>query len=243
MKLFDLRINPIIKQIDEMLVKNEEILNGKLKYMCLVGGFSQSHYLQFKLKQHYESKYTFVIPQRPVLSVIEGAAQLSRTAPFITSRIVKYTYGTTFGCPIRGARSHPKISEDHINKHKYIRDIDNKEYVSNCFDVFVKKGEEVKVGQMIEKKYIPGSKNEKSVYISIYRSEEIDPGVITEHKYLGKVQVPHPEDFDNMKDSYDVRFYFGETMIRVTVTIKGKEYVEKEEEIRYDFTQFLNIFD
>ncbi|ETO20109.1 hypothetical protein RFI_17111 [Reticulomyxa filosa] len=243
MKLFDLRINPIIKQIDEMLVKNEEILNGKLKYMCLVGGFSQSHYLQFKLKQHYESKYTFVIPQRPVLSVIEGAAQLARTAPFITSRIVKYTYGTGAGWPTERAQSHPKISEDHINKHKYISDINNKEYVDGCFNVFVNKDEEVKVGQMIEMSYSPRSKNNKNAYVPIYRSEKIDPGVTTECKCLGNVNVPFPEDFDNMKDSFYARFYFGETMIRVTVTIKGKEYVEKEEEIRYDFTQFLNILD
>ncbi|ETO32640.1 hypothetical protein RFI_04475 [Reticulomyxa filosa] len=252
MKLFDLRIDPIIKQMDEMLNKNEKILSGKLKYICLVGGFSQSRYLQFKLKQYYEPKYAFVIPQRPVLSVIEGAAQLARIPSFITSRIVKYTYGTAISYLIGDARSHPKISEDHINKHKYISDINNKEYVDGCFNVFVNKDEEVKVGQqmlilfyffdffiigylqMIKKNYVSGSKNNKSAYISIYRSEEIDPGVTTECKYLGNVEVPLPEDFDNLKDGYAVRFYFGETMIQVTVTIKGKEYVEHECQTKHD---------
>ncbi|ETO10943.1 hypothetical protein RFI_26433 [Reticulomyxa filosa] len=127
MKLFDLRIDPIIEKMDEILNKNARILSGKLKYMCLVGGFSQSPYLQYKLKQHYEPKYTFVISQRPILSVIQGAAQLSRIPSFITSRIDMLNL---------------------INKHKYIRDIDNKVYVSNCFRVFVNKDEEVKVGQV-----------------------------------------------------------------------------------------------
>ncbi|ETO01319.1 hypothetical protein RFI_36121, partial [Reticulomyxa filosa] len=147
MKLFDLRIDPIIEKMDEMLNKNKKILSRKLKYICLVGGFSQSPYLQYKLKQHYESTYKFVIPKRPLLSVIEGASQLARIPSFITSRIVKYTYGTTCSWPIEYARSYLKISKDHINEHKYIRDIDRKEYVGNCFRVFVQKDEEVKVGQ------------------------------------------------------------------------------------------------
>ncbi|ETO09858.1 hypothetical protein RFI_27518, partial [Reticulomyxa filosa] len=127
MELFDLRIDEIIKKMDKMLNENEKILNEKLKYVCLVGGFSQSRYLQHKLKQKYESKYKFIIPERPILSVIEGAAQLSRIPSFITSRIVKYTYGVDCGISIEKARSHG-IDEDYINKHKYISDIDNKEY-------------------------------------------------------------------------------------------------------------------
>ncbi|ETO16797.1 hypothetical protein RFI_20541 [Reticulomyxa filosa] len=64
MKLFNLRINHIIEYMDKMLQKNTEILNGKLKYICLVGGFSKSTYLQYMLKQHYGSTYKFVIPQK-----------------------------------------------------------------------------------------------------------------------------------------------------------------------------------
>ncbi|ETO04984.1 hypothetical protein RFI_32413, partial [Reticulomyxa filosa] len=246
-KLFDLRIDPIIENMDELLNKNEKILSGKLKYMCLVGGFSQSPYLQYKLKQHYEPKYTFVTPKRPILSVIEGAAQLSRISSFITSRIVKYTYGTGCGWPIEYARSHPKISKDHIDKFKYVSDIKNKEYVGDCFDVFVQKDEEVDVGQvnilifvvihfyMAENSYKKLIKSSKTAYVPIYRTEEIDPVVITGCKCLGRIKVPFPKDFDDLKDELYVRFYFGESMIRVTMTMKGKEYVEHEVQIKYSF--------
>ncbi|ETO05150.1 hypothetical protein RFI_32245, partial [Reticulomyxa filosa] len=237
MKLFDKRIDPIIKQMDEMLKRNEKILSGKLKYICLVGGFSQSPYLQHKLKQHYESRYKFVMSKRPVFSVVEGAAQLARIPSFISSRIVKYTYGAGVGWPIEYARS-LKISEDHISKHKLIRDITNQEYVDNCFNVFVNKDEEVKVGQVdyCNIYYVLNIKcYEKTIFITIYRSEEIDPRVITGCERLGCIKIPYPEDFDAVKDSIYVRFYFGETMIRVTITMKGKEYVEHEEQIKYDF--------
>ncbi|ETO20038.1 hypothetical protein RFI_17180 [Reticulomyxa filosa] len=80
MKLFDLRIDPIIEQVDAMLSKNQRVLSEELKYMCLIGEFGKSHYLQFKLKQHYESSFVLKIPVRPNLAVIEGAHQL-RTVP------------------------------------------------------------------------------------------------------------------------------------------------------------------
>ncbi|ETO08400.1 hypothetical protein RFI_28987 [Reticulomyxa filosa] len=232
-KLFDLRIDPIIKKMDEMLKKNEKILSGKLKCICLVGGFSQSPYLQHKLKQHYESKYKVVMPKRPVFSVVQGAAQLARI-PFITSRIVKYTYGTGCGWSIEKARSHPKINEDYINKYKFINNIKNKVYIS-CFRVFVNKDKEVKVGQMIEQRYSKESKEGKNIHVTIYRSEEEDPGAITRCKHLVSIKIPYPKDFDDVKDRLYVRFCFGETLIRVTITVKGKEYVEHEVQIKYDF--------
>ncbi|ETO20107.1 hypothetical protein RFI_17109 [Reticulomyxa filosa] len=204
--------------------------------MCLVGGFSQSRYLQHRLKQHYESKYTFVIPQRPILSVIEGAAQLARIPSFIASRIVKCTYGTSCGKSIGYARDRPdKFSDDHINKYKYISDINNKEYVSNCFRTFVNKDEEVKVGQMVQHSYNKSQKNQKKAHAAIFCSEERDPGITNGCRCLGSIEVPFPEDFDDIKDSLFVRFYFGETIIRVTIIIKGKEYLEKEIQIKYEY--------
>ncbi|ETO13059.1 hypothetical protein RFI_24316, partial [Reticulomyxa filosa] len=258
MKLFDLRIDPIIEQMDKMLKKNEKILGNRLKYICLVGGFSQSPYLQYKLKQHYESKYTFVISKDPLFSVVEGAAQLARIPSFITFRIVKYTYGT--GTCWRLEKARPAVSPEHIQNHKFLRDIDNEEYVDECFRSFVKKGEKVQVGQMTERSFTKPSKDKENTYVAIYRSEEHNPSVTTKCKCLGVIEIPFPKDFDDVKDCFYVRFYFGETMIRVTVCIKGKEYIEYEKKINFDvqplycslcilfllvrflFLQFSNVF-
>ncbi|ETO04289.1 hypothetical protein RFI_33109, partial [Reticulomyxa filosa] len=227
MKLFDLRIDAIITKLDEMLQKNEQILNGRLKYIYI-----QSSYLQYKLKQYYKSKYTLVIPKEPISATVKGAAQLPRVPHFISSRIVKYTYGVYACLPIEYAQSHSKVSQDHISKYKYICDIDNKVYVKQCLVVFVNRNEAVKVGQVIQHSYSKTSKREKAVHVKIYRSEEGDPGVITKCTRLGEIKVPYPANFNN-EDKYFIRFYFGETVIRVTVTIKGKEYVEKEQQINY----------
>ncbi|ETO16821.1 hypothetical protein RFI_20518 [Reticulomyxa filosa] len=246
MKLFDLRIDPIIKLMDEMLKTNEQILKKKLKYVCLVGGFSESSYLQYKLKN--------------ITNGNTRAAQFARAPSFITSRIVKYAYGNSACLPIEYTRSHPKIGTTHIDAHKYICDIDNEEYVSHCFVTFVDKGEPVKVNQVtiaticcgviitsalsnVNTSYSKLSKEQKGAYISLFRSEEIDPGVTTDCVCLGKIDIPYPEDFSD-DEEYVVRFYFGETMIRVTVTMKGKEYIEQEVQIKYDFgSQYLDAPD
>ncbi|ETO23187.1 hypothetical protein RFI_13999 [Reticulomyxa filosa] len=244
MKLFDLRIDPILKQMDEVLHKNERMLSEKLKYLCLVGGFNQSRYLQHKLEEHYQGKYTVLKSQRPILAVIEGATQLGRASSFITSRFVKRTYGACCGLPIMEARLNKKITEEHIHKHRFISDINNKEYVDRCFNVFVNKGDEVKVNKMVEEIYSKRNKNKKNAVILIYSSEERDPGVTTGCDFLGRLDIPYPSDFDAQKDIFYVRFYFGQSIIRVTVNMKGREYTEHEVQIKYDHgVQYVdNIF-
>ncbi|ETO24769.1 heat shock 70 kDa protein 12B, partial [Reticulomyxa filosa] len=234
-KLFDLRINEILKKTNEMLLKNERILSGKLKYICLVGGFSQSPYLQYKIREHFKDRFMVVIPQRPILSVIQGAAQLGRLLSFVTSRIVKYTYGAAGGFSIEEARAHPKVPKEHIEKYKYVDDINNQEWVGGCFRVFVNEDEEVKVDQVVEKTYSKRSKRKKNATVAIYRSKIKDPGISTGCKLLGKIKIPFPDDFNDVMDRFYVRFYFGEAMIRVTVKMKGKEYVENEVQFKYHF--------
>ncbi|ETN98031.1 hypothetical protein RFI_39491, partial [Reticulomyxa filosa] len=197
--------------------------------ICLVDGFNQSSYLQYKLKQYYKSKYTLVIPKEPISAIVKGDAQLTIVPHFISSRIVKYTYGV----PCLFANRICSVSfESHISKYKYICDIDNKVYVKQCLVVFVNKNDAVKLGQVVQHSYSKISKQEKIAYAEIYRSEERDPEVITKCTCLGMIKVPYPAHF-NDEDEYFIRFYFGEPVIRVTVTIKGKEYIEKEQQINY----------
>ncbi|ETO24491.1 hypothetical protein RFI_12667, partial [Reticulomyxa filosa] len=233
--LFDLRIDPIIKQINEVLLKNEKNLKGRLKYICLVGGFSESRHLQDKLKKHFERQFKFVIPQRPLLSVIEGAAQLDKTPPlFVTSRISKLTYGIGASWTLEQARSHPNINVDHINKHKYTCNIDSQEYVDCCFVVFVNKADTIKAEQVIELTFSKPNQLEKNGYVSVYCSNKRNPGVITGCKLLGEIAIPLPEDFDSVQDKLTVRFYLGETVIRVTVKTKANECTENELVIKYE---------
>jgi len=70
---------------------------------------------------------------------------------------------------------------------------------------------------------------------AVFCSDEVDPGVISGCECLGTIEIPYPENFNELEDRYSIRFYFGNTTIRVTISTKGKEYVDEEVQIKYSF--------
>ena len=117
--LFDHVMDPIVKHIHQLL--NEPKLMRNCKYLCLVGGLSTSPYFQSILRDTFgpKSKYrlTLIIPQRPILCVVEGAAYFGITKNYIKSRILRYTYGTIVGLPETIAQMR-KIPESHIQMYR-----------------------------------------------------------------------------------------------------------------------------
>ena len=63
----------------------------------IVGGLSQSAYFQQRMNHEFgiKSRYRLnvIIPKRPILSVIEGAAYFGITAHYIKARVLQYSYG------------------------------------------------------------------------------------------------------------------------------------------------------
>ncbi|ETO31420.1 hypothetical protein RFI_05701 [Reticulomyxa filosa] len=234
MQMFDELIDKIIGHVNTLISTHADVLDNKLKFLCLVGGFSQSPYLQHRLKQQFEPKFTFIIPDRPILSVIQGAAQLGRIASFVKSRVLNKTYGTSCAWPMKKAID-ANVSQVHIKKHKYLNDIYNTWSVAKCFAIFKAKSEKVKVNEMVELEFQKSKKDQKSANIVIYCSDQVKPTVITGSQRLGEITVYFPDDFDTETNSLRVRFYFGNTTIRVTAAIKGEKWIEKELQIKYDF--------
>ena len=67
------------------------------KYLCLVGGLSTSKYYRSRMSAVFGSKSRYnmqlIMPQRPILSVVEGAAYFGITPNYIKARVLQYTYG------------------------------------------------------------------------------------------------------------------------------------------------------
>ena len=91
--MFNHVINPTIKQIKTLL--NEPKLMTNCKYLCLVGGLSTSKYFQLRMEQQFgpKSKYKLklIIPRRPILCVVEGAAYFGITNNYIKSRALPHS--------------------------------------------------------------------------------------------------------------------------------------------------------
>ena len=92
--LFDQVVDKIINHVRKLLDSQE--MEG-CKYLCLVGGFSQSKHLQAKIFKAFgtKSKYEVMIfiPRRPILSVVDGAARMGLRPDFIAGRTIAKTYG------------------------------------------------------------------------------------------------------------------------------------------------------
>jgi len=99
--LFD----PIIDRIIEMIRVQLDNSLGKCSAIFLVGGFSQSKYLQKRVEKEFSRLVENIsIPNQPIASVVRGAAiygkslkdlkKLNNSKCVIATRILKYTFGT-----------------------------------------------------------------------------------------------------------------------------------------------------
>ncbi|RIA90019.1 hypothetical protein C1645_849873 [Glomus cerebriforme] len=96
-EMFDPVIKEIIDLINEHLDDNNKD-NNVVSAMLLVGGFSESKYLQKRIKQEFDDKLSnknkIAFPENPMIAIVEGAVQYGLRQEVIATRILKWTYGT-----------------------------------------------------------------------------------------------------------------------------------------------------
>jgi molecular chaperone DnaK (HSP70) len=86
-KMFDQVINKIIK-----LIRGQFDKDNTCSIMFLVGGFSESKYLQKRIREEFNEKQ-ILTPPRPIIAVANGAVSYGIEKKFIKSRVLKYNYG------------------------------------------------------------------------------------------------------------------------------------------------------
>ncbi len=95
---------PIIATLQEIM-HNKKQITGKCTYLSLVGGLAESSYFQARMEEEFglKSKYglSIIVPKRPILSVVEGAAwfgaETIRTLSESISATFKAIVGLDFG--------------------------------------------------------------------------------------------------------------------------------------------------
>ena len=86
-KMFDPFIERILSMIRMQLVNSKNC-----SVIFLAGGFSQSKYLQERIKQKFQS-IKVLVPKTPLAAISRGAAMYGSSLSVISSRVLKYTYG------------------------------------------------------------------------------------------------------------------------------------------------------
>ncbi|CAG8480448.1 3807_t:CDS:2 [Acaulospora colombiana] len=89
-EMFDPVVNKIIRLIRRQLNSSEGC-----SAMFLVGGFSESKYLQSKIRSEFNSEVPNIsVPTHPISAIVKGAVRFGLRQETIVDRVLKWTYGT-----------------------------------------------------------------------------------------------------------------------------------------------------
>ncbi|GBC08039.1 hypothetical protein RclHR1_07890006 [Rhizophagus clarus] len=187
-KMFDPIVDRIIRLIYIQLSNNQETCSA----MFLVGGFSESKYLQKKIRDEFRHKVKIIsVPGQPEAAIARGAAiyglslkNSSKTDEMndFTFPIHKRVLTFTYGIKVLG-----EWNKDIHPPHRKIHG--NKIYL---FDPFVKRGTQVEVGKESPPKsgYTPLNPSQTSLKFELYKTSKY------EIKYFEEDEDVDDEDED-----------------------------------------------
>ena len=205
--LFEPVIREIVRHISDLIRKPE--LDG-VKYLFLVGGFSESPLLQNEIRKAFSTDLRIIIPQDVGLTILKGAVVFGLDPTVVRVRRSALTYGV--GVLNRFIpNKHP---EDKRTKK------DGTEWCTDIFDTFVSVDQSIALGEKVSRRYTPAKSYQESTVICIYCSDKehvmytTDAGV----KRCGELYLEMPDTTGGKARELEMTMMFGDTEIRVEAT-------------------------
>jgi hypothetical protein len=201
-KCFEGPVHEIIYIVDKLLSKQGMKNVSKI---ILVGGFSESHFVQESFKAKFADKQ-IIVPAECGLAVLKGAVLFGQNQSVVTARISRYTYGLKIAIPFD------------ISKHP-----EEKMYESDvgtlCQDSFwkaVEIGEEIKDGHEVSRIGKAADDFQKSIRMCIFKSNKRDPSFTTDEgcELIGEIVFPMDCTLKAGVNSVDQIFIFGGTELK-----------------------------
>ncbi|XP_053383654.1 heat shock 70 kDa protein 12A-like isoform X2 [Mercenaria mercenaria] len=189
-KFFSKATDGIVGFINTMR-ENDEL--GEINHLLMVGGFSESAYVQHVIKQNVPG-VKVIVPVEPSLAVLKGAVIAGRNPKTITERIARYTYGFSFA-----RKFQPGEDPEELKVYR-----NGMDYCTSVFDKLITKGDILKVGDhfgtpcthvLDRSDFLSFFTRLMPLVADVYRSEESDPKY-SEEKYgcelIGIMLIPPP---------------------------------------------------
>uniref|UniRef100_U9T1Y6 Actin-like ATPase domain-containing protein n=1 Tax=Rhizophagus irregularis (strain DAOM 181602 / DAOM 197198 / MUCL 43194) TaxID=747089 RepID=U9T1Y6_RHIID len=173
-KPFELDLTELIsKHLDE---------SNDVSAMLLVGGFSESKYLQELISQKFQDRLQNKIyfPEHPATAIVEGAVKYGLNREVIATRVLKWTYGTDVA---RKWKSDDPEERKLPGSNQVIE-----------FSQLIECEKEIPINKVVSRIFTPGCIFQRKMGLDIYITEEHDadfcdsPGV----KLLGKWSIKLP---------------------------------------------------
>ncbi|PKY39137.1 hypothetical protein RhiirA4_452290 [Rhizophagus irregularis] len=174
---FDPVINKILGLIEQQLEKC-----SNCSVMFLVGGFSESRYLQNRIKQKFGHNISIAVPPHPLAAIVSGACEYGLDMDTVTTRVLKWTYGVRISSEWKyGDPLNRKTSENRILK----------------FSLMASKGTEVRVDEEFSTRLYPTYPEQTSADVSFFYTSKYDAEYCDEPEMnlLGSFNVDLPDTY------------------------------------------------
>eukprot|EP01084_Bolivina_argentea_P298835 515028_1 len=182
--------------------------------------------MQQKFGEYGFYQMTVVIPKKPMLSVVEGAALMALTDyTYIRARKLKYTYGIRVSSSKERAKARG-ISDDYINNKA---NIDREGRVRGCFGIVAVKNERVSIGDIKTHLSYRGSMTATESRIAILKCDKLKPKIASEGKELAVLLLSHTD----LKKKIVTEFHFYGTIFKVYSYPKSNPDDKQQVDIKY----------
>ncbi|CAG8499277.1 15850_t:CDS:2, partial [Cetraspora pellucida] len=176
--------------------------------MFLVGGFSESEYLQMRIKEEFKQKVnTISVPTQPITAILKGAVKFGLKEDIILDRVLKWTYGTP--AVRKWEFTDP---EDRILSGGLIK----------TFQTLVTKGTQISINDKVIKTFVPASLDQKKMAFDIYVTSKNDAKYCEEDgvELLGSFLIDLPSEGDYNDKTFLFTLEFGKIEILATAENK-----------------------
>lgn len=204
-ELFQPVIDNIVTHIDKLMHIPKL---QSCKYFFLVGGFSESEFLQGAIKDKFKEQVEILVPSEAQMSVIKGAVLFGHNPEDIRSRVARKTYG------------YQHLSTFDPERHKSSKKIkrEGRELCEDLFRAFVQKGDEVDVGEKKMSQHNPVTSDQDGMDIQFYcldeRSREVQYTDEDGMQRLGSMHIDMPDMSGGRNREVKLQITFGGTEIQ-----------------------------
>ncbi|CAB4400859.1 unnamed protein product [Rhizophagus irregularis] len=178
--------DPVVGRIIRLIRGQLDSSKDKCFTIFLVGGFSESKYLQMRVKEEFGKLVSaIIVPKQPIAAIVRGACDYGLDMSTIVERTLKYTYGL-------GTHRNWE-DEDPIYRKKNFKG--NDETKIAIFHHFVTRGTKVGVDEEFRTITRPAMPDQTAMSFPIYKTTELsaefcdEPGM----KLLGTLRIELPD--------------------------------------------------
>ncbi|CAG8499180.1 23893_t:CDS:2 [Dentiscutata erythropus] len=202
--------DPVIKKIIN-LISRQLIVGGACTAMFLVGGFSESKYLQSRIKSTFNYIKNISVPKQPQAAIVRGALQYGLRMDVIKTRVLKYTYGIEIEGLFNEAIDPEYLKVDGHYIYKFYR--------------LAERGRQVGVDESFSNIFRP-LENTTKLRFSLYISNNLNETYCEGLEKLGELTIDMPDTHLGKERPVEFRLMFGRMEITATARnqVTGQEH-------------------